>query len=163
MLFLSETAWRNEIISTVKDFTSKVLYIQQRYRMKKKSLENRLDFLSEYFERERHWLVLHFSSRKTKKAKTHLKKLATIEEKVKLQLLRLYLKKQFHEYCCRFQAWRSLNYGSPLKSDRRQEIASEIEGLLTKKTDTMLEELPKFVTSKEKSEEPKSLKQQFFN
>ena len=105
--YLKDTSEIFDLKSKFRDFHKRITYIQQKYRERVSSLKSRMDFLKEYFDREKQFLVGFYINKKTKKnSKTLVRKLNLIHDNVRDRILKIYMEKCTMEYNIKFNKWR---------------------------------------------------------
>lgn len=75
------------------------------------SLKNRLEFMQDYFDKEKGFLIKHYISKKTKKTKSLVKKLNLVDNEVRNRILKIYMEKCLSEYCIKLNKWRVKVHG----------------------------------------------------
>ena len=93
------------------DFFAKVLLIQKEFRDKKICNKNRMDFLESYFEKERQSLINFYILKKSKKAKSNVKKLTAITNELRNKVLQIYFEVSKLKYSIAYNKWRATKQG----------------------------------------------------
>jgi hypothetical protein len=98
-----------------------------------KSIQNRMNFLQDYFEQEKTFMIKFYISKKNKKGKSVVKKLNLIDNGVRNKILKIYMEKCVFEYGIKFNQWRIKAFGEGLGLDPK-EIQSRLEMLQKKES-----------------------------
>lgn len=145
IFFLMVTASKNDLRIKISSFFAKVLHIQNEWRIKKICNRNRIDFLVNYFEREKQLLINFYIIKKSKKAKSNVKKLSAISTELRNKVVSLYFELCKINYTLAFIRWRINKYGvdnEKIQTEIRkkeQQITSQ-EKFLYKGTDVVIED-----------------------
>jgi hypothetical protein len=121
------------------------LYIQRAYRDRVKSLKARLEFLSDYFDKEKGFLIKLFIQKKSKKTKSLIKKLNMLNDDVRNKILKIYLERCLIDFSIKFNKWRMRTSKDHSSVDQkylaeRFEVLNKKEEYLYYNTDLVVEE-----------------------
>jgi len=105
-----------------------------------------VEFLKDYFEQEKNFLMKFYIQKKSKKGKGILKKLGLIEEAVRDRIIKVYMDKCLIEYFVKFNNWRAKAVGDesarvdPEELEKRQNMLKAKVEKLFKGTDVVVED-----------------------